>query len=158
MPQQQLNVFEVEGRSERLVAHASAGRVRHVAVLQMESRARKAIEIARMVIMKMGQNDVGHLIGIHLEQPQGFYRTAKPVAPSPRGDLFGEPGIDNKTAVIPAQDPHKVVQVRSKLVRIRQQEILAGMPVAKVRIPNGKNLKGFYLHKCLASHSFGGLE
>jgi hypothetical protein len=32
------------------------------------------------------------------------------------------------------------------------------MPVAKMRIPNSKNLERFHLHECLASRSFGGLE
>ena len=63
-----LNVREVEGLPQRLVAHAAASCVRQVAILHMKSRVRETVEIAGVIVMQMRQDDVGHLLGVHADQ------------------------------------------------------------------------------------------
>ena len=44
-------------------AHAASGGVAHLAFLQMKARAGEAIEIARMIIMQMGDDDMPEVGG-----------------------------------------------------------------------------------------------
>src|SRR5262249_31477172 len=50
-------IFDLERRPQRLVAHAAAGSVSHFAVLQMIARLRKQIVIAAMVVMHVADDD-----------------------------------------------------------------------------------------------------
>src|SRR5207249_6107696 len=54
------DVLDRERMSQQAVAHAAAGRVNHLALLEMEARIRKAIEIASMIVMQMGHDNVAN--------------------------------------------------------------------------------------------------
>lgn len=58
------NVFEVKGSAEFAVAHIAAGGESHFPVLQMEAGGGKAVEIAGVVVVEMGDDHVGDAIGI----------------------------------------------------------------------------------------------
>ena len=57
--------------------HVAPGGVRHLAILQVEARLWEEIEIADVVVVQMGDDDVLHRCRIHAEQPQAFRRRAQ---------------------------------------------------------------------------------
>ena len=76
VPQHHLNIFKVERAAKHLVAHVAAGRIGHVAILEMKARARQTVEIAGVIVMQMRDDDVGDLVGIDVEQTQRLDRAA----------------------------------------------------------------------------------
>ena len=58
MAHHQRDMFDRERMPQQAVAHAAPGRVAHLAILQMEPRIGEAIEIAGVVVMQMGDDDV----------------------------------------------------------------------------------------------------
>ena len=129
--------------------HAAAGRVGHVAVLKMESRARDTVEIPGMVIMEMSHDDVTHTIGVNVEESQRVDRRSEKIAAPAGGGLLVESSVDNVRAIAAAQNPHEIIQVRREFMRVREQKILARMPVAVVPVPDRKNFKRFDFHEGL---------
>src|SRR5665213_4183288 len=150
MPYHRQDIVEVEGRTKGLVAHRASRRKRHVPILQMKPRVREAVEIARVIVVKMGQDHVGYSIGIHADQPQGIRGIAQQTAPAPRRRFLREPCIYQESAVAPAQYPDEVIEVGGELVRIGQDEVLAGMPVAKVGVADGEDFEGFGICQALS--------
>src|ERR1700722_17872671 len=55
---------------QHTMAHAAPGGVAHLAILQMKSGARKAIEIAGMIVMQMRDDDISDVVGAHVEARQ----------------------------------------------------------------------------------------
>ena len=65
---------------QHAVAHAAPGRVAHLAVLQMEPRVGEAIEIAGVVVVQMGDDDVLDRVGLDAETRQRIDRIERELA------------------------------------------------------------------------------
>ena len=109
---------------QHAVAHAAPGRVAHLAVLQMKPRVREAVEIAGVVVMQMGDDDVLDAVGLDAEIRQRIDRIERELAGARLG-LFGiEAGIDQDVAAAAPDQPDEIIEVlRRGLVRIGHQEI-----------------------------------
>ena len=64
------HVFDLEGPADHLVTHAAPGGVRHLAVLQVVSRARKEVVVAGVVVVQVGDDDVLDLARIDADRLQ----------------------------------------------------------------------------------------
>ena len=109
---------------DQAVAHAAPGRVAHLAVLQMEPRIGEAIEIAGVVVMQMGDDDVADRIALTPNPSSASTGLSVSLRRAGLG-LFGvEAGIDQDFAAVAPDQPDEVVEVlRRGLVRVRHQEI-----------------------------------
>ena len=52
------DMLDREGMTQESVAHAAPGRIGHLAILQVEARVGETVEIAGVVVMQMGDDDV----------------------------------------------------------------------------------------------------
>jgi len=139
-------VVEVERRAQRLVAHAPARRKSYFTILQMETRARKTVEISRVIVMQVRENDIAHLGSVQAEQAQRFGRAAQPFALSASRCLLAETRVHHERAIAAAHDPHEVVEIGGEFVRISEDKILSRMAIAKMRVANREDLEGFERH------------
>ena len=119
MAHHQRDVLDRERMPHQAVAHAAPRRVAHLAILQMEARIGKAIEIAGVVVMQMGDDDVADRIGLDAKACQRIDRIERQLAGARLG-LFGvEAGIDQDVAAAAADQPDEVIEVlRRGVVRI----------------------------------------
>jgi len=53
------------------MAHIAPGGIGQFGLLEMKPRFRKAVEIAHMVVMQMGENDIFYCIRINAERGSG---------------------------------------------------------------------------------------
>ena len=110
--------------AQQAVAHASPGGEAHFTVLQMEPRLGEAIEIARVIVMQMGDDHVANAVGADAEIFERIggidHQCAGALA---RGDRI-ESGIDQNIAVTATDQPDEIIEVRSLVVNIRCQIVL----------------------------------
>ncbi len=72
----------------------------------MESRVRKPVEIARMVVMQMGEDDILDRVRIDVERAERLHRTAQE-RPFPLVRYFRvEAGVDDEGAASPPLASH----------------------------------------------------
>ena len=72
--------------AHRLVAHAASRGVVHFRVLDVEPGVRQLVQVAGMVVVQVGENDVGDIARLHAQGRQGFDGAAQQVAlPYPGG-------------------------------------------------------------------------
>ncbi len=84
-PHDAADVFDLEGMRQPGVTHVFSGRVGEFTLLEMKSRAGKAVEVADMVVVQMREDDVLDGVRIDAEQRQRLDRTAqeRPLPPLP---------------------------------------------------------------------------
>ena len=93
----------------------------------MEIRGRKLVEIADMIVVQVGQDDVGDLAGVEANQFQRFNRAAQIVALSLGGDFGGEAGIDDIAAIRSNGGPDIIIERHRAIVRIAADEIVRSL-------------------------------
>src|SRR4029453_19566276 len=71
------DVFHFEGMRQPRVAHVFPGGVGEFALLEMKSRAGKAVEISDVVVMEMREDHIFYRVRIDVEQGQRLYRAAQ---------------------------------------------------------------------------------
>src|ERR1700743_2203524 len=113
--------------TERAEAHEAAGGVAHLTLLKVEARLREQVEIAGVVIMQMGDDDVTNSVRADAKARQSLRRVELDLAVSHRG-LFGiETGIDEDIAAAAADQPDEIVEIGGRrLVRVRRDEVHVG--------------------------------
>ena len=133
---------------QHAVAHAAPGRVAHLAVLQMKPRVGEAIEIAGVVVMQMGDDDVLDRVGLDAEIRQRIDRIERQLAGARLRFLGIEAGIDQDVAAAAADQPDEIVEVlRRGLMRIGHQEIQMGGARRHRRIAQRVDFVGIS-HRC----------
>src|SRR5665213_1233598 len=108
------------------------------------TRGGKSIEIAGMIVMQMGQDDVGDFIRVDVDQPQRVHWTAQMLALAADGRFFGESGVHHEHAIAAAHYPDEIVQVGPVLVRIGQYVALPRMAISQMAVTNRKNFEWFH--------------
>src|SRR5205823_14553029 len=81
---------------------------------------------------------------------EGVGRMGLEVALSACGGFLGESGIDEPAAILAAQHPYEVVEVRSRLVRIGKDKALAGMTVAQMSVTDRDDFERFQFSQALS--------
>jgi hypothetical protein len=93
----------------------------------MKSRVRKQVEIAGMVVMHVGDDDVPDRTGTDTEPRQRLHRIERELAVSQARFLGVETGINQNIAATAPDQPDEVIKVRRRgLVRVRRQVIHMG--------------------------------
>ena len=118
------DVLDRKRMPQHAVAHAAPGRVAHLAFLQMKPRVGEAIEIAGVVVMQMGDDDV---LMLSAETPN-FASASTGLSVSLRERAFAssalKPVSTRMSRPSPADQPDEIIEVlRRGLVRIGDQEI-----------------------------------
>ena len=90
------DVLDVERHAQARVAHVAPGRVRHLAVLQVETGAREDLEVADVVVVHVGDDDVVDLRGVDVERGQTLARVADDRAVASRPGCLAEAGVDDE--------------------------------------------------------------
>lgn len=124
------HIFKIERFPKKVMAHGTPGGIRDLAILQVEARGRKSIEIARVIIMQMREDNVGDFIRIDIEQSKRVHRTAQMFALAPNGRLLRESGVDHEATIAAARHPDEVVEIRPVFVWIGQNETLSRMAIS----------------------------
>ena len=108
-------------------AHAASGGVAHFTILQMEPRVRKQVEVAGVVIMQMGDDDIVDRFRLNFKTRQRLRRIERKLAVSQDRFFRIEPGIDQDFTTAAPDQPHKIVEVGGRgLVRVGRDEIHVG--------------------------------
>ena len=124
MAHHQRDVLDRKRMPQHAVAHAAAGGVAHLAFLQMKPRIGKAVEIAGMIVMQMGDDDVLDAVGLDAETLQRIDRIERELATAQFRFLGVEAGIDQDVAAAAPDQPDEIIEIlRGGLVRIRHQVI-----------------------------------
>lgn len=145
------DVFEIERRAQLAMAHGAAGGEGHFTVLQMETRGGKAIEIAGMIVVEVGDDHVGDAIGLDADEAQGIDWMANPFTAAANGGFVGEAGVEDEGGVAAARDPDEIVEVGGEFVRIGGNEIFLRMAVAEMAVTNSEKFKWFDRHGSLST-------
>ena len=113
--------------AQHAVAHAAPGRVAHLAVLQMEACVREAVEIAGVVVMQMGDDDVADSDGLDTEALKRIHRIERQLAGARLGFFRVEAGVDQDVAPAAPDQPDEIIQIlRRGVMRIGGQEVHVG--------------------------------
>lgn len=139
----QRDIFGREGMPQQPVAHAAAGGIGHLAVLQMETGIRKAIQIAGVVVVQMRYHHVADRFRPNAEFSQRIRRidVEGATARFRRGGV--EAGIDQNVAAVAAHQPDEVIEIgRRRLVRVGRQEIHGRRPLGHGRVADGVDFIG----------------
>ena len=80
------------------MAHAAAGGVGHLAILQMIARARKQIVVAAMVVVQVADDDVLDALGRDAKREQAVAHGLDDLALAARAHRLVEAGIDDDRA------------------------------------------------------------
>ncbi|MNO62835.1 hypothetical protein D3C76_535160 [compost metagenome] len=115
--QRRHHVLDFVGFVHRAMDHFRPGAETQLRVLQMHGRLGEQPEVAGMIPMQMGKDQVLDPGRIDVQLPQGFFRQAihLAIAPIRRGRL--ETGVDHDHLLLVADDPEVVVQ-RHRRIRI----------------------------------------
>ncbi|MNV46430.1 hypothetical protein D3C71_1382630 [compost metagenome] len=128
-PDQRDHVFHRVGMAQRFKAHAAAGGIVHFAILHMKTRVGQQIQIARMVVMQVGQHHMLHVFGLHAQRRQRGDGALDQLTP-PRARHVGvKTGVDQHDAARAAYQPHEEIHGHVTVVRIATQEVVA--PLAR---------------------------
>ena len=111
--------------------HVLAGRVGELGLLQVKSRFRKPVEIADVVVVKMGENDVVDFFGGDAEQSESLDGIAEIGPLSPRRDLGGEAAVDDEPALRADDEPTEIVHRHRTVVRVAANEMILSAPLAR---------------------------
>jgi len=86
---------------QHAVTHAAPGGVAHLAILQMKPRIGKAVEIAGVIVMQMGDDHVLDVVGVDAKACQRIDRIERQLAASQARFLGVETGINQDVAAWP---------------------------------------------------------
>ena len=143
MAHHQRDMLDRKRMPEHAGAHAAPGRVAHLAILQMEPRMRKTVEIAGVIVMQMADDNVPDAVGLDAKAFQRIDRIERELAIS-QSRLFGvEAGIDQDVAAAAPDQPDEIVEIlRGGLMRIRNEKIQVRRAGRHRRIAEGVDFVG----------------
>src|ERR1700726_1858956 len=127
MADHQRHMLDRKRMAQRPEAYAAPGGIAHLAVLQMKSRVRKQIEIAGVVVMQMGDDDVLEVVSLDAKPRQRLNRIERELAFAQLCLGGVEAGIDQNLAAAASDQPDEIVEVRSGgLMRVRHEIVEVG--------------------------------
>src|SRR6185437_11941317 len=121
------------------IAHVASRRIVKLALLEMETRVRKPVEIADMVVMQMGEDDILDRLRIDVERAKRLHRTAQKRPLPPVRYFRVEAGVDDEGTASPSCQPHEVIHRHRTVVRIAADEMVAPPRITR-GVANGKKL------------------
>ena len=101
------HVPSLEGAAHRRVAHAATRAIRHFLFLQMQARLGKRGDIARVVVVHVGHDDVLDALGGDADLLEQIHRRGQIATPSPDSHVRREPGIHQQGPGRIADHPHR---------------------------------------------------
>src|SRR5262249_50166110 len=125
------DVFHLEGMRQPRVVHVSPGGVGEFALLEMKSRAGKAIEISDVVVMQMREDHIFDRVRIDVEQSQRLYRAAQERSLAPLRHFLLKAGVDDKAPSLSLCQPHEIVHRHRAIMRIAADEVIAAARFAR---------------------------
>ena len=120
-------------RQPRISHEASRG-IGKLALLKMESRVRKPVEISHMVVMQMREDDIFDRIRIDVERAERLYRTAQERPFPLLRYLRVETGVDDEGAPSSFRHPHEIVHRHRPIVRVAADEMIAAPRLARINL------------------------
>src|ERR1700722_15307494 len=105
----------------------------------MKPRFGKAVEIAHMVVMQMGEDDIFNRIRINAERGERLHRTAQKCALALFRYFRVKAGIDDKRPAATPCHPHEVIHWSRSVVRIAADKMRAASRVTG-GVADGKEL------------------
>ncbi len=132
------DVLDGIGLAERAVRHVAPGGVGHLLVLDMEVRLGEEVEIADMVVVEMGQDDVLDDDGVDVEEAQPVGRVAQELALAVTRGLGVEAEIDDEAALGPARQPDVEIERHRPVMRVAADEVEIGIALAMMRVFDGE--------------------
>ena len=129
------DVLNLERRTHCLVAHAAAGGVGHLAVLQVIARLRKQIVIAAMVVMQVTDDDALYRLS-DTERCEPIAHRLDHLALTFLAHRLVEASVDNNCARRADDRPDKKIERLQNVVWIAVNEI-SRRPARMVAIANG---------------------
>ncbi len=97
------------------------------------------MEVANMIVVQVGQNNIGDRIRVNIEMPQAFDRTAQERAFPASSRFRSEAGVNQKNTVRPDNDPGKVIHGHGSVMRVAADKMVRSPRVAG-GIPDCENL------------------
>src|SRR6185436_9909555 len=121
------------------ISHKAPRGIRKLALLEMETRIRESVEITRMIVMQMREDDILDIIRTDIERTKRLHRATQKRPLSLSGYFRVETGIDDKGATSSPCQPHEIIHRHRAVVRIAADEMLAPPRLAG-GIADGKEL------------------
>src|SRR6476620_11076557 len=113
--------------AQRAKTHAAPRGVAHLAILQVKARTGKEIEIAGVVVMQMGDDDVLDRVCLDAKARQRVDRIEREFAAASLRLGGVETGVYQNIAATAADQPDEVIEVLGGgLVRVRHKVIQGG--------------------------------
>src|ERR1700712_1108018 len=112
------------------ISHEAPRGIGKLTFLEMESSLWKPVEITRMVVVQVAQDDILNLVRIDIERGERLHWATQECPLSPLRHFRVDPGIDNKGAASPLCQPQEIVHRHRAVVRIAADEVLAPLRIA----------------------------
>ena len=96
----------------------------------MKARLGKAIEIADVIVVEVGDDDVLDVAGAEAKELERVNWIAQIGALAPSGHFLGEPAVDDEPALVADREPAEVVHGHRPVVRIAADEIVLSAALA----------------------------
>ena len=124
------------------MAHVAAGGIGHLAVLEVEGRARKDLEVADVVVVQMGDDHVLDLAGIDPDRREAGLGIAQDRALAPRADRLAEAGVDHEGALGGLRHPDEIVERPRAVVDVVAEHEVVERRALVMGIFDGEQLIG----------------
>jgi hypothetical protein len=139
----QRHVIHRKRMPQGAVAHAAPGGIAHLAVLQMKPGIGEAIEIAGVIVVQMGDDDVPDVVSLDPEGRQRIDRIERELATARLRLRRVETGIDQNVAPLPADQPDEVIEIGGAgLVWVGEQVVHVRRARRHGRIADGVDFVG----------------
>ena len=134
------HVLDLEDEAERLVAHAAAGAIGHLGVLEMEAGVREFGPVAGMIPVHVAEDDVLDRVGVDAGSPERIDRRAEPLPAAACGARGVEAGVEDDDAPLAADRPDEEVERHRRVVILREHQHVALPALGQMRVAERQNL------------------
>src|SRR5437763_12265442 len=112
------------------ISHEASRSIGKFALMEMESRLWKPVEITHMVIVQVCQDNILDLVRIDIERSERLHRAPQKRPLSPLRHFRVEASIDDKAAASALGQPHEIVHRHRTVMWIAADEMLAALRLA----------------------------
>ena len=136
------DVIDGERHAHGLVAHAAAGRVGHLRLLEMEARGREVVERAGVVVVEVGHHHVRDVRDVDADGLQRLVRLHVDLPAAKLGLGVREAGIDHHRVRRVPDDPDEIVDGLQARVIVRVHEVEIPGPIGMGAVLDGQDFVG----------------
>ena len=118
------HVLDLERVRQERMRHVLSGREGEFGLLKMKARLGKSIEVADVIVVEVGDDDVFDVGGAHPQEFERINGIAQVGALALSRHFLGEAAVDDEAALVADREPAEVIHGHRPVMRIAADEIV----------------------------------